>query len=70
MLVKGIKVFLKKKKTKNKNMVASDIKILMTKKKIKKHQCKRECYKNLSKEQKKILVEYKRNYYIMPKPKA
>ena len=45
MLVKGIKIFLKKKKNK------------------KREYC-RECYKNNAEDKKQKLVEYKKNYYI------
>ena len=46
-----------------KKKLAKDIKILVKKKK--KQQYDRESYKNLSKDQKQKLVEYKNKYYRM-----
>ena len=61
-LLKCIKIFLQKKKTKNKIMVASYVK-----EKHKKHQYERECYESLSEDKKQRLVEYKKSYYTMRK---
>ena len=46
-LVKGTKIFLKKKKTKSANMLLSNIEIFLKRKKKKKRQYDRERYKNL-----------------------
>ena len=44
--MKGSKIFLKKKNSRNENIL--DIRFFVTEKKKKKHQHDRECYKNLS----------------------
>ena len=53
MLMKGTKIFLKKKKTKSANIFVSDIKIFLR---------DRERYKNLLENETQRLVEYRNNY--------
>ena len=60
--MKDIKTFLKNKKTKGQKRSEKDINILLEKKK--KCQYYGELNKNLSKAQKRKLVECRRNYYI------
>lgn len=52
MLVKGIKMFLKNKKTKSKNMIVNVIKGFSKEEKVKKRQYERERYKNQSESKK------------------
>ena len=57
MLAKGIKIYLKKGKTKNINMLVKGIKIFLKKKKTENKTACRESYKNLSEEEKYKLVD-------------
>ena len=52
MLVKGIKMFLKNKKTKSKNIIVNVIKGFSKEEKVKKRQYERERYKNQSESKK------------------
>ena len=69
--MKGIKVFLMKKKTKIVNMLMPNIDIFL-KKKNKNHQHSWECYQNLPEDEKRKqrLAEYRINYSKMQKIKA
>ena len=62
--MKGIKIFLKGKKTKNVNMLVNDIEIFL-KKKTEKGQYGCEHYKNLPKDEKQKIVEYRKKYSRM-----
>ena len=63
-VVKAIKNFLKKIKTKSINMLANVAEIILKKKKIKSISFVANEYKILSKDEEKELAEYKINYYI------
>ena len=56
---------IKKIKKDYKKMLMKDIKIFLKKKKKKKQQYGRECYKNLSEDEKQKLVEYRKKFYGM-----
>ena len=58
MLMKGTKIFLKKKKTKSANILVSDIEIFLY---------DRERYKNLLENETQRLAEYRNNYSILEK---
>ena len=61
--IKDIIIFLKKEKTKSVKMPTKDIKFFWRRKENKR-QYYREHNKNLSKDQKERLIEYRRNYHI------
>ena len=56
MLMKGTKIFLKKKKTKSANILVSDIEIFLY---------DRERYKNLLENETQRFAEYRNNYSIL-----
>ena len=58
MLMKGTKIFLKKKKTKSANILVRDIEIFLY---------DRERYKNLLENETQRLAEYRNNYSILEK---
>ena len=63
-LAQGIKIFLKKKRNKNRQYACKRYQNLSEEEKNKKQEYYRERYKNLSQDEKQKLVEYRRNYYI------
>ena len=58
------------KKQKNKNMVVNYIEIFLERKENKKCQYPREWYRNIPKDEKQRLVEYRKNYSKMQKIKT
>ena len=61
--MKGIKIFLKKIKTKRVNMIPNEIEIFLNKRR----QYERERHKFLAKDEKQTITEYRINYYITHK---
>ena len=61
--MKGIKIFLKKIKTKKVNMIPNEIEIFLNKRR----QYERERHKTLAKDEKQTITEYRINYYITHK---
>ena len=68
-LMKGIKVFLKKKKVKRVNMLVNDLEIFLKKGKTKSVNMFVSDKKNLPEEEKQSLIEYRRSYSKMQKNK-
>ena len=64
--MKGIKIFLKKKKTRS-NKKARERYENLSEEKEKKCQYCRECHENLSEHKKQGMAERRRNYYITHK---
>ena len=65
--VEGIKIFLKKKKTKNEDMHVKDIKIFLKRKKKKKRHYRRERHKNFSGYEKQKIAKCRSNCYVIYK---